>query len=70
MSDYDGTQIGADGKRHETGSQELADAQAPKRQHYQVHGTPVDGDTVYYNAAEGRLEFISVDDLAAYTPST
>lgn len=64
------TQIGADGKRHDIGSQELADATKPTKALYQIHGTPADGDTVYFNAESGRLEFISVDDLAAYTPGS
>lgn len=68
MGQYDGTKIGADGKRYDEDDPALAEATAPARQHYQIHGTPNDGDTVVFK--DGRLEFISVDDLAAYTPGS
>lgn len=64
---FAGTQIGTDGKRYNAGDQPKT-REVPKTT-YQVHGTPADGDTVYWNAASGRLEFISVDDLSAYVPS-
>lgn len=59
MSEFDGTQIGPDGKRYNVGSVPSLTRDDVVGQEYHVYGTPGDGKSVQWNNTKQRAEWTS-----------
>ena len=67
---FAGTQIGPDGKRYPTGQIPASALPPGPKMLAQVHGSPTDGDVIWWDPDRDRIEFTDIDTVSAFVPSS